>query len=260
MKKLVVLLLLGVSGVSFASVVPTEPVKVRRPSVTQPDATKMKMLVKHKVLEDTVGSESVPDLQRYHKVVTLDNVTAIENTSRLMQDNPQGLMRKIGVDPDKLPFELDRRAMGTEEIVGNYVASPQTDDPGEKLAGLHVPELTGSFKNVRQSENSLKNMHKEALKQIEEVGHRHLGQKEAPIQRTLTPDDIKDMGIDTRRLPKDWEETLEKAIENNEKHKDQVSLTQKQNLAVATKKTSAQQQQKVDTTKQQNRSATQRTK
>ena len=249
MKKIVLFLMVGISTVSYASVVPVEATNVPKTSVTRPDATKMKMLVRAKTLDNSVGKEAVADLQRYRGVVTMDNVKAIENMSRLMQNDPERLMRQMGADPAKLNLNMDRRKMGSNEAPAAYVASPKTDDPAEKLAGLNTPELTGSFAGVRASEDKLMAMHQEALKQIEEIGHEHLGQKSAPIRMPMTVEEIQEMGVDTRRLPKGWEKTLEDAEKNIKSYQEQEAKRK----AEAKKAAAAQARQKTQSTQPQQR-------
>ncbi len=221
MKKVILLLLLGVSTVSFASVAPVNSSETRVPTTSHPDATKMKMMVRQRPLKNSVGAESIAELKRYNGILTMDNVNAIENMSRLMQDDPDRLMQELtGASSDDIGFAVDRRKMGTNEIVGEYERSPETDDPAVKLAGLNTPDLTGSFSSVRHSEEEIKAMHRNALKQIEEIGHNHLGQKTAPIQMRMTVEDIKAMGIDTRRLPRGWEDAVREREKNLKKHQE----------------------------------------
>jgi len=231
MKKIALLLLLGVSTISFASVVPVDEAAVRKTDVLRPDATKMKMMVKAKTLSNSVGMDSIPELQRYNNTVTMDNVKAIENMSRLMQDDPDRLMQQLAGSNSKVNFVVDRRKMGTQDVVDRYVASPETDDPAVKLGGLNTPELLGSFEGARASKEEMMAMHQDALKQIEEVGHQHLGQKFAPIQMPMTAEEIKERGVDTRRLPKDWEKTLEKAEKNRKLYQEQEARKKKEAAA-----------------------------
>ena len=214
MKKICVALLLGISGVSFAAVVPAEPLVIKKPSIIRSDETKRRVVVARKVLSDEVGSESIAELERYNDVLTMDNVKAIENASRLMQDDPNALARSLGADLSQVDFSMDRRKMGSNEFVGSYVRTVETDDPKAKFAGLHVPELTGSFEGARAAEEKLKELHAQALRQMEEIGRQHLGQKSAPIQTPLTVEKVKEMGIDTRAWPKGWENMLKKSEEN----------------------------------------------
>ena len=248
MKKIVLFLMMGISVASYAAVAPVNARAVRKPSVTQPDATKMKMMVKPKPLSDSVGSERIADLQRYGGVVTMDNVKAIENMSRLMQDDPNRLMEQFGVDTSQLDFEVDRRKLGSDEIVGAYVASPETDDPAEKLAGLNTPDLTGTFESARASEEELLALHRSALRQIEEIGHEHLGEKAAPIRMPMTVDEIKEMGIDTRRLPRGWEEALRETEKNQKLYQEQEARkktgAKKEDSSASTEKVTVQPQKK----------------
>ncbi|MBQ3695822.1 MAG: hypothetical protein II938_02495 [Alphaproteobacteria bacterium] len=225
MKKLLLILLLGVSCVSFASVVPTETTTLRKPGMIRTDATKRKRLVTRKVLSDEVGSGFVKDLQRYNGILTVENVQSIENMSRLMQDDPTGLMKTFGFDVEKAGIEIDRRKMGTDEMVGTYIRTPKTDDPAEKMAALRVPELTGSFATTQASKEQLKAMHAQALKQIEEIGHQHLGQKRVSVQMPLTVEDVKKMEINPHSLPKDWEKVLQESEENQKRAKEMGAVS-----------------------------------
>ncbi len=228
MKKIALLLLLGVSPVSFAAVTPSDVSGVRTTSVIRPNVTKMKMMVKAKTLPNSAGADFVSDLQRYNNVVTMDNVNAVENMSRLMQDDPERLMQQItGGKSEHVNFDIDRRKMGSEEIVDDYVSSPVTEDPSVKLAGLNTPELLGSFEEVRASKDELVAMHQNALMQVEEIGHQHLGQKSAPIQMPMTVEEIKKSGIDTRRLPRGWEDALKKAEANRKLYQEQEARKKK---------------------------------
>lgn len=228
MNKIILLLLLGVSTVSFAAVAPVNSSTMPVTKVTRPDATKMKMMVKAKKLPNSIGREPVADLQRYRGTVTMDNVKAIENMSRMMQDDPNRLIQQLAGPGSEVNFEVDQRKMGTDEIVEGYVASPETDDPAEKLGGLNTPELLGSFASARHSEEELKEMHQAALRQIESIGHENLGQKSVPIRMPMTVEEIKKMGIDTRRLPRGWEETVKKAEENRKLYQQQEARKQKE--------------------------------
>ena len=228
MKRFVLLLLLGVSTVSFAAVAPVDSNTMPLSKVTRSNATKMKMMVKARKLPNSIGKEPVADLQRYRGAVTMDNVKAIENMSRLMQDDPNRLIQQLAGPGSEVNFEVDQRKMGTDDIVEDYVASPETDDPAEKLGGLNTPELLGSFASARHSEEALKEMHQAALRQIESIGHENLGQKSVPIRMPMTVEEIKEMGIDTRRLPRGWEETLKKAEENRKLYQQQGARKQKE--------------------------------
>ena len=218
MKKLWIMFLLGVPSVVLASVVPSEPVVVKKPAVIRADATKKKVMVTREVLSDEVGSGSVEHLKRYGNVLTVDNVKSIETMSRLMQDDPAKFVKAVsGAEVSNEELGMDRRKMGTDELVQPYVKTKQTDDAGQKYASLHVPELTGSYEGARASKEELKVMHAQALEQMEKISQQHLGQKQAPIQMRLDAEEIKKMGIDTRALPKDWEKILAEQKELQEK-------------------------------------------
>lgn len=209
MKKFWVMLLLGIPSVCFAAVVPTSTTEVRTPTIIQTNPAKRKAIVTQKKLSDEVGSESVASLEKYDGVLTMDNVTAIDNMSRLIQDDPAALIEALGGgNVTEAGWEFDKRKMGSEELVEPYVKTIETDDVKKKYASLRGPELTGSFAEARKSKDEIKALRQRSIDQMLAISQKTLGQKQAPVQMNLTVQDIKDMGIDTRRLPKGWEETL----------------------------------------------------
>ena len=221
MKKIIGILMMSFACVASAAVAPSEEFQVKRPSVTKMDMTKQKIIRKGKPeeLSNTMSVEAVKDLQRYEGVVTMDNVATIERMSRLMQDNPEELMRQLGVTD--MNFEIDDRAMGTDEIVDPYVDAPETDDPAERLANVQTPALTGSFADMRASRAELKQKHAEALQKVEQIGRQHLEGKMAPIAMMPTVEDIKATGVDTSKLPEGWEKQIEQSQEQHKKYKKQ---------------------------------------
>ena len=231
MKRLLMLMLLMSSCNSWAAVVPTEPVVMRKPSIIRTDETKRQAVVTRQKLSDEVGSGPVADLNRYSDVLALDNIKAIENMSRLMQDDPNGFVQAMGGgDISQTGFEFDRTKMGTNEVVAPYVRSIETDDPAQKFASLHAPALMGSFEATRESKQEFKELHARVLAQMESIGHQHLGQKIVPIQKPITVDEIKQMVGDTRSLPKNWEEILrqnEEAVKKIKESEAQKAAEQK---------------------------------
>ena len=234
MKKIIGILLMGVACSSFAAMAPTEEAfPIKKPSVTQMDASKRKIIRTEVKPTEKVSDETMKSLKRYEGILTMDNVRTIENMSALMQDNPAQLMRQLSVED--MNFEVDRHAMGSDEFVDGYVRPPETDDPAERFSNVQVPALTGSYDSVRSTQAELKQAHAEALKKIEEISHQHLGQKSTSVGMIATVDDIKAMGVDESLLPEGWEDQLNKAQEEYQSYKQKkITDQQKAGQAVST--------------------------
>ena len=221
MKKILVALLLGVSVTSFAAVVPTEKVIVKKPSVIRTDMTKVKMEVKKPAVDNSVDEESIKEMQRYQGVITMDNMEALDNLSRAIQNNPDAVLHSTFGVEDVTP--ANQRELMTGKAVEKYAEQAKSDDPVQKFSNVRVPDLTGSYADFRESRDELERLHKQALAQIEQIGQQRLGQKQAPIDRKLTPDDVRAMGIDTKQLPENWEAMLEETNRKVEELKKQAA-------------------------------------
>jgi hypothetical protein len=158
----------------------------------------------------------------------------MENMAAAMQDNPQKLFKDaLHVDLDKSGIEVKKAG----DAPTSYVRSSKTDKAEEKFANVKTPDLVNSFENM-PSEDELKEMHSRALAQIEQIGRERLGQEQAPIQRSVSSGDVKNMGVDTRLLQKDWERELEKW--NRElANKKQQTTQQKNSATTAVSQTAA---------------------
>ena len=88
MKKILFTILLGVSAVAMASVVPNETIQIRKPTVRQMDSSKRQIIRTVKAPDDTMSADTIEKLKRYNNVLTKENVTAMENMSRMLQDQP----------------------------------------------------------------------------------------------------------------------------------------------------------------------------
>ena len=226
MKKIIGILLMGVACSSFASMAPTEAFDVKKPSVTQMDASKRKIIRKEiQPTSEKVSDETMASLKRYEGILTMDNVRTVENMSALMQNNPAKLMKQLSVKD--MNFEIDQHAMGSNDLVKEYVRAPETDDPAERFSNVQVPALTGSYSSVRSTQAELKEAHAKALKQIEEIAHQNLGQKSAPVGMLTSVEDIKALNVDESLLPDDWEEQLKKSQDAYQAYKQKQANQQK---------------------------------
>ena len=54
-----------------------------------------------------------------------------------------------------------------------------------------------------------------------QLGQKQLGQKQAPIVQMMTVEDIKNSGIDVRRLPTNWEDMVRDNQEQNRQRRRQ---------------------------------------
>lgn len=221
MKIFIVGLLLGVSVASFAALVPTEDTESTKASVSGTDLTQHKIMRKETVARDTMDKETLEELKRYKGVLTADNVEALENMSRLLQNNPEKL---LGVDLSGGGLDIGERVIEPGQEVVPYVSGPKVDDPVQRFANMQVPELTAAMGDAYVDEETLDRLYAQALAQVEQIGHKHLGQKKAPIARALTVEDIEEMGIDTTKLPAGWEENLKKAQEMQKEIERQQSV------------------------------------
>ena len=170
MKVLVLALLLGVASSVMASVVP-DNVSV---GVTRTNVTRKKILVPDFSKSYETKEEDFKDLKRYSNMATKENIAAVRNMERMMQEDPQKLMAQM------------------RELNPN----------------LMVAADEGAFQQVNKAvETDITKVHQQALQQMEEIGRQNLGQKKAPITMTPTVEEIKEMGLD-QYLPDGWEELL----------------------------------------------------
>ena len=151
MKVLVLALLLGVASSVMASVVP-DNVSV---GVTRTNVTRKKILVPDFSKSYETKEEDFKDLKRYSNMATKENIAAVRNMERMMQEDPQKLMAQM------------------RELNPN----------------LMVAADEGAFQQVNKAvETDITKVHQQALQQMEEIGRQNLGQKKAPITMTPTVD------------------------------------------------------------------------
>lgn len=203
MKKLLFMLVLGVSSVAVASVAPTEPLQIKKPGVIGTDMSKRK-IIRNEAPIPKKDNDAVPKLQKYQGVVTQDNMDALENMSRLMQDDPSALMAQFGA-----PGVQFERSGDTP----SYQRTNPSASPAERLNNMQAPVLTGSLPGLEFTKEDVRKEQQKALQQIEAAGRKQLGQKQAPITQMMTVEDIKNSGIDVSQLPEGWEETVNKAYQ-----------------------------------------------
>ena len=200
MKKILFLLVMGVSGIAMASVVPSQPIQVKKPGVTGIDTSKIKIIRKEKPAQRT-GEANVAKFQNYQGVLTSDNVDAMENMARLMQENPAGLMALVGAKD--IEFEYASRP----------TVYPRTDrnaTPAERLSNLQPPSLTASLPGVQFTKEDVRREQQRALEILESVGRKQLGEKQVTIAQPMSVEEIKKSGIDTSIFPEGWEEIMRK--------------------------------------------------
>lgn len=225
MKKILILMLMGIASVAYASVVPEQRLTIPKVKVHKPDMTLRPETKKIKQLGDTaMTKETLSSLERYRNNVTMENVKSMENMAYLLQNDPNRLFDQIAGQgaSEKSGLVLSRQKMGEETMVDYWQpATSESDNPSERLMGLKTPDLTGTFKDVRDSQAALEAMHAKALKDMEMVGRQQLGQKQVPVQKPLTLKAIKEMGIDTSQLPKGWEKMVHKSEKNFKLYQEQ---------------------------------------
>ena len=178
-------LLLGISFATLAEVAPLTVESLPRVGVHQTNRSNMKIMRKEKVDEndDKLDEEAVNHVRRYQNIVKQENVQAVANMSRLMQNDPNQFMRQVylGGDQDaKLP-EISSVSTGTEEEFKPYDMPVMGDDPVKNLVNVPVPELTGSVVEMKGGKEEFHRQYVKARKQIEQIGRQHLGQKAVPI-------------------------------------------------------------------------------
>lgn len=225
MKKILILMLMGISYAAFASVVPAQKPVIPIAKVSKPDMTLRPETKKIQQLGDTaMNAETVASVGRYRNNVTMENVKSMENMVYLLQNDPNRLFDQIAGHgaSEKTGLALSRQKMGEDEMIDYWEQTPsQSEDPSERLMALKTPDLTGTFEDVRASRDALYEMHAKALKQMELSGKEQLGQKQVSIQKPLTVKEIKEMGIDTSRLPKGWEKTVYESEKNFKRYQEQ---------------------------------------
>ena len=216
MKKILFTILLGVSAVAMASVVPNETIQIRKPTVRQMDSSKRQIIRTVKAPDDTMSADTIEKLKRYNNVLTKENVTAMENMSRMLQDQPEILMEQMGGEG------LQVRA---SDDVPLYQRTDSKASPVERFANFQPPMLTGGAKDVTVSKKVIADTQKKALKQIEYVGRTQLKRGVAPVMQQMTPEDLEASGVDTSQLPVGWEQKLKDAQKKSKKV--QVQLPEK---------------------------------
>ncbi len=225
MKKILILMLMGIASVAYASVVPEQRLTIPKVKVSKPDMTLRPETKKIQQLGDTaMTKETISSLERYRNNVTMENVKSMENMAYLLQNDPNRLFDQIAGQgaSEKAGIAFSRQKMGEETMVDYWQpTTSESENPSERLMGLKTPDLTGTFEDVRASQDELKAMHAKALKQMELVGKEQLGQKQVSIQKPLTVKEIKEMGIDTSQLPKGWEKTVYESEKNFKRYQEQ---------------------------------------
>lgn len=225
MKKILILMLMGISYAAFASVVPAQKPVIPIAKVSKPDMTLRPETKKIQQLGDTaMTEETISSLERYRNNVTMDNVKPMENMVYLLQNDPNRLFDQIAGQgaSEKTGIAFSRQKMGEDEMIEYWEQTPsQSEDPSERLMALRTPDLTGTFEDVRASRDALYEMHAKALKQMELAGRQQLGQKQVSVQKPLTVKEIKEMGIDTSQLPKGWEKTLYQSEQTFKRYQEQ---------------------------------------
>ena len=185
--RLVVLgLLLGISFAAVAEVAPLTVESLPKVGVRQTNRSNMKIMRKEKEDENDnkLGEEATNRIRRYQNIVKQENVQAVANMSRLMQNDPDQFMRQVylgGNQEAKLP-EISLVSAGTEDELKSYEMPMMGNDPVKNLANVPVPELTGSVVELTGGKEEFHRQYVKARKQIEQIGRQHLGQKVVPIR------------------------------------------------------------------------------
>jgi len=185
-------LILGVSGMAFASVAPSEPIQIKKPTVRTMDMSKRKIIRQEKELDDTLGSDTINSVKRYNNVLTQENLDALENISRRMQESPERLMADFGADAEILA--------GNDEGP-DYPRTDRNVAPEKRFANIQPPSLTQGSQTVTVSKEDVKNAQRKALKQMEYVGRTQLQQKPAPIAQQKSLKDLEELGMDVSQVP-----------------------------------------------------------
>ena len=196
MKTLLFSLFLGVSCVAVAATVPEKDasqqiVQVRKAKIRRTNMANHKVMVDKLKLQartdgvsqDFLTSEDTTRLRKMPGVVNKENVKAVDTIARLANDNPELLAYQLfGAKPGEVewPTRAPNR-LGSDEMAEGARRAVESDDPLEMLATIRMPELTGTYEELEAGGDAIEQAHKEAMVQIQELSHEHLGQKPAPI-------------------------------------------------------------------------------
>ena len=228
MNKIIFALLLGISTVSLAAVVPVQKPTIKRPSVTRVDASKVKMEVRKPQLDDTLGMETVEEMERYNGVVAMDNVEDLEKIGALMQGNPDELIRQVyGADLKAQGITTKEPELLTGENMPAYERTIKTDDPAAKMASFRVPEMMGTYESLQESREELKKAHDDARKKLELIGKQRLGEKTVATRPVPSKELTESMGISEDSLPKNIRGQLQQLRAAQEKAANPAGLQPK---------------------------------
>ncbi len=210
MKKILMALMLGVAGLAFAAVAPDTRPQMRRPKIIRPDMTKRPAIPMKAPADEQTDEQDIKELARYRQTLTKDNIDAVENVARLMQDDPAALFGQISGQAPEDSAASNR--------VSTYQRTPANATPAERLAVLRPPSLMDSIAGGKVSEEEMQRRYQRAVQSVERVAQTQLeqrpfGQKQAPIRQFPTVEDVKNSGIDLSYFPENWEELLKEVHE-----------------------------------------------
>ena len=198
MKAFLVCLLLGVSVVATAAVVPEQSAPVPAPQripMRLTDRTKHKIMIEKKLeaskkdySKGFMESEEAARLRQIEQLVTKENVTAVNNFVRLADQNPEGLLgRMLGAKPGEVVLQQrGATRLGSQKSARGATLAKESDDPLEMLTSIRMHDVTGTYDELEQGGEYIKQTYDtKVIPVLKNLGHEFLGQKSAPV---LLPD------------------------------------------------------------------------
>ena len=203
MKTLIFALLLGVAGSVFAADVSSTTVKT--PQLVQTDMRKREIMVPD--FSDDNGElkeEDLEGLMKYSNIVTPENVALIRRLQKKSEEDPAALLEQMQVmNPNWRESDQDEAARELEKAM---------------------------------SQNSVEELHKQALEQLERIGRPNMAQPQVSIQQIPSIEEIKKMGLD-QHLPDGWEDLLKNSEEFKAEMKRRRAAESKANVKQTSSKT-----------------------
>ena len=198
MKKFLFVLMLGVSCVASAALVPEKEtnaqlVPVRAATIRRTDmakrhammAKRMDAIKDNKVSDAFLQSEGGQAVKNMYGVVNKETIGGINNVIRLSTENPDALTQQMyGMKKDEIEWpETATNKLGSDQVAGKGRPAPIETEPDmlKAIAQMRMPELTGSYDSIEKDGKAIAKAYDDAMKQIEEMSHEHLGQKAVSV-------------------------------------------------------------------------------
>ena len=178
MRIVVLGLLLSVSFGVMAQVMPLTAESLPKAGIRQTNVSNLQIMRKEaNKTDEELEKDTTARLERYQNILTQDNVQALANITRFMQDDPGKL---VG-------YEYWDAAMGMEddesgEVRESYNMPEMGDDPAKNFLNIPIPVMSQKIVDERPEDLNRHEEYIKVRKQIEQVARQHLGQKSAPIR------------------------------------------------------------------------------